>query len=184
MHCVARGFSLLEVVVATSILVAGVAGVAPLLVMASRANQSARITTMASLLAQQKMEQLRALEWGRDPSGALLSDIDTDLTAAFAAGAGGFGLQPSPAGSLDRNVDGYCDFIDANGRVVGGGSVVPAGAAYVRRWSIEPLSIGPGDTLLLQVLVTEWRGAAPGARGPTRLPRGIRLVSVKTRKAL
>jgi prepilin-type N-terminal cleavage/methylation domain-containing protein len=148
-----RGFSLLEVVVATSILVAGVAGVAPLLVVASRANQSARTTTMASLLAQQKLEQLRALEWTRDPLGALLSDTDTDLTAAFADGAGGVGLRPSPAGSLDRNVAGYCDFIGVDGRVVGGGSVLPAGTAYVRRWSIEPLPPGVDDVLLFEVVV-------------------------------
>ncbi len=172
----ARGFSLLEVVVATSILVAGVAGVAPLLVMASRANQSARITTMASLLAQQKMEQLRALQWGRDPSGALLSDVDTDLTAPFAATTGGFGLRPSPAGSLDRNVNGYCDFIAADGRVVGGGSVSPAGAAYVRRWSIEPLPPNLEEVLLLQVVVTR-----PGF---VASPEDVRLTGIRVRGGL
>jgi type II secretory pathway pseudopilin PulG len=173
---VARGFSLLEVVVATSLLVAGVAGVAPLLVMASRANQSARITTMASLLAQQKMEQLRALQWGRDLSGALLSDVDTDLTAPFAATTGGFGLRPSPAGSLDRNVNGYCDFIAADGRVVGGGSVSPAGAAYVRRWSIEPLPPNLEEVLLLQVVVM--RAGFVGS------PEDVRLTGIRLRGGL
>ncbi len=173
----ARGFSLLEVVVATAILVAGVAGVAPLLVVASRANQSARITTMASLLAQQKMEQLRALEWGRDPSGALLSDFDTDLTSASAASAGGFGLRPSPAGSLDRNVEGYCDFIDGNGRAIGGCAAVPAGAVYVRRWAIEPLPPNVDEALLLQVLVTR-----AGSAGMP--PLDVRVTSVRVRGGL
>jgi prepilin-type N-terminal cleavage/methylation domain-containing protein len=176
-HRVPRGFSLLEVVVATSILVVGVAGVAPLLVLASRANQSARNTTQASLLAQQKMEQLRALEWARDPSGGLLSDVDTDLTVAFAVGSGGSGLRPSPAGSLDRNVDGFCDFIAADGRVVGGGSVPPAGAAYVRRWSIEPLPPDADEALVLQVLVRR-DGSLPMS------PEDVRLTSIRVRGGL
>ncbi len=169
----ARGFSLLEVIVATSILVAGVAGVAPLLIVASRANQSARVTTTASLLAQQKMEQLRALEWARDSSGVLLSDTDTDLTTPFAAGSGGSGLQPSPPGTLDRNVNGYCDFISADGRVVGGGSVSPVGTAYVRRWAIEPLPPHLDEVLLLQVLVTR-AGSVGMLREDVRLT-GIRM---------
>jgi prepilin-type N-terminal cleavage/methylation domain-containing protein len=170
---VARGFSLLEVVVATAILVVGVAGIAPLLVLASRANQSARTTTLAALFAQQKMEQLRALEWARDPSGELLSDVDTDLTVEFAAASGGSGLRPSPAGSLDRNVNGYCDFIAADGRVVGGGSVPPAGAAYLRRWSIEALPPNPDEALLLQVLVTR--------DGSPQTSEDVRLASIRVR---
>jgi prepilin-type N-terminal cleavage/methylation domain-containing protein len=173
----ARGFSLLEVIVATSILVAGVAGVAPLLIVASRANQSARVTTTASLLAQQKMEQLRALMWGRDPSGVLLSDVDTDLTVAFASGAGGFGLQPSPAGSLDRNVNGYCDFIGADGRVLGGGSALPAGTAYVRRWAIDPLPPNLNEALLLQVVVMR-----AGSVGMLR--EEVRLTGIRVRGGL
>jgi prepilin-type N-terminal cleavage/methylation domain-containing protein len=173
----ARGFSLLEVLLATTVLVVGVAGLAPSFPIASRANRLARDATVATLLAAQKMEQLRAAAWSVDPTGAPLSDTTTDLTSALAAGAGGVGLSASPAGSLTQNVLGYCDFLDASGVVVGDADAAPAGAIYARRWSIDPLPSNPSDTLVLQVLVTRFDATAPR-------PEDVRLVSVRTRKAL
>jgi prepilin-type N-terminal cleavage/methylation domain-containing protein len=176
----ARGFSLLEVLVATTILVVGVAGLAPLFVLASRANRTARTTTVAVLLAEQKMEQLRALTWRFDAAGApvglVATDLTTDLTVVPEA-AGGTGLTPSPAGALDQNILGYCDFVDEGGHPVGGGTAAPPGAIYARRWSIDPLPESPANTLVLQVLVTRL------AVGAARLPDAARLASIKTRKA-
>ncbi len=53
-----RGFSLVEVLIATTITVVSLAGLAHLFVLASAANRSARIRTMAVMLARDKMEEL------------------------------------------------------------------------------------------------------------------------------
>ena len=179
------GFSLIEVLVATSLLVVGVAGLAQLFVLSINSNHGARNTTFASILAQQKMEQLRGLTWGFDTIGLPISDITTDLSVSPENPAGGTGLSPSPSDALRRNTAGYVDYLDVNGRPLGGGATAPPGTAYIRRWSIEPLPTNPNDTLVLQVLVTRRseRGAANEGK-VNRLPQEARMVSVKSRKAL
>jgi len=179
-----RGFSLLEVLMATTVLTVGLAALAQLFAISTRANFSAKITTIASVLAQQKMEQLRGLTWGYDLVGLPLSDFSTNVTVVSEAPSGGNGLTASPADSLKQNVDGYCDFLDRYGTSLGGGDTPPAGTAYVRRWSIEPLPINPNNTLILQVLVTQRkdRGADP-TTSTRRLPDEARVISVKARKA-
>ena len=78
----AAGFSLLEVLVATTILTVALVALAELFAISTRANDSARVTTFAAVLAQQKMEQLRALMWGFDALGLPISDTSTDLTVS------------------------------------------------------------------------------------------------------
>jgi prepilin-type N-terminal cleavage/methylation domain-containing protein len=179
-----RGFSLLETLVAASILTVTLAGLAQVLVASMRVNASARTITYAALLAQQKMEQLRGLTWGYDVAGLPVADTSTDLAAASAAAAGGKGLTPSPPNALASNIDGYCDFVDRFGRVSGGGTTPPRGTAYIRRWSIEPLPANPANALVLQVLVSRAGGRAARDTGATgiRVPDEARLVSVRTRK--
>lgn len=178
------GFSVIEVLVATTIITVAVASLAQLSAIAARANAGAKATTFASLVAAQKMEQLRGLAWGFDAAGQPVSDTTTDV-AAMPEKPGGRGLQASPPGTLGANVSGYCDFLDATGASLGGGTAPPAGTAYIRRWSIEPLPTNPNNTLVMQVLVARSRnrGAADTTAGTARLPDEARLVSVKTRKA-
>ena len=116
------------------------------------------------------MEQLRGLAWGFDNLGLPLSDLATDTALPTQAASGGRGLSPSPADSLRANVDGYVDYIDAFGRTIGGGSTVPVGGIYIRRWSVEPLPTNPNNTLILQVVVTRLRdrGTADTDEGSTR----------------
>ena len=175
---------MLEVLMATTVLTVGLTALAQLFAISTRANFSARVTTMASILAQQKMEQLRGLTWGYDPVGLPMSDLATDVTSASEAATGGKGLTPSPPDSLEKNIDGYCDFLDRYGSALGGGNAPPDGTAYVRRWSIEPLPINPDNTLVLQVLVTRPhdRGADP-TTNTRRLPDQARIITVKARKA-
>jgi prepilin-type N-terminal cleavage/methylation domain-containing protein len=137
------GFSLVEVVVATAILLVSVASLAQLFVASEEANGLARVTSMGTLLAQSKMEELR--------------------------GAPG-GLTPSPNDALLVNIAGYVDFLDANGTVLNAASDTPsAQTVYVRRWSIGSLPLRPSE-ILLQVLVTR-RSTATGSRmrGDVRL---------------
>ena len=181
----AGGFSLLEVMFATSILTVAVVALAQLFAISTRANGSAKTTTFASLLAQQKMEQLRGLTWGFDSLGLPLTDTTTNITVVPEGLTGGVGLSSSPAGSLGANKEGFCDYLDENGKSLGGGTTPPGGTRFIRRWSVEPLPTNPNNTLVLQVLVTRSRdrGTADTATGTTRLPDEARIISVKTRKA-
>jgi len=155
-----------------------------LFAISTRANFSAKTTTTAAILAQQKMEQLRALTWGFDILGLPLSDYSSDTTVIPEAPTGGKGLSPSPPDVLKSNQDGYCDFLDRHGYPLGGGATPPAGAVYIRRWSIEPMPTNPNNTLILQVLVTPLRDrGADSSTNTRRLPDEARIVSVKTRKA-
>ena len=180
------GFSLLEVIMATSLLTVAVASLAQLSAISVRANASAKAITYASLLAQQKMEQLRGLTWGFDTLGLPLTDTTTDVSVTPEKMTADRGLSPSPrgAGRLAVNSDGYCDFLDGSGRWLAAGAMAPAGTVFIRRWSVEPLPTNPNNTIVLQVLVTRNRApvAAAGAAA-TRTPDEARLVSVKTRKA-
>jgi len=57
-----RGFSLVEVLIATTITVVALAGLAQLFVIAAAANRAARMRTIAVLLARDKMEELRGAD--------------------------------------------------------------------------------------------------------------------------
>jgi hypothetical protein len=133
--------------VATTVFVVGVIGLAPLFILAARATSGARTTTYAAVLAQEKMEQLS----------------DTSLS-------------PSPGDALVRNTSGYCDFLDATGRSLGGGTTPPTTTAFVRRWSVDPLPTGPDNAVVIQVLVFRLRGSPAGLRGDAHI------VSVKTER--
>jgi prepilin-type N-terminal cleavage/methylation domain-containing protein len=173
----ARGFSLLELLVASTVFTVAVVGLVPLLLVATTANMNARTTTFAVVLAQQKMEQLRALAWNVDANGHPVSDTTTDLTTMPERSGTGVGLSPSPAGALDRNTPGYVDFLNAAGEVVPTDpQLVPA---FIRRWSVDALPSNPANTLVLQVRVIRANAAA----SPRRLPGQAWLTSVKTRRA-
>jgi len=178
------GFSIIEVLMATAIMVVGVASLGQLFALSTQRNTSSKNTTFAAVLAQQKMEQLRSLSWGFDTLGLPTTDTATDTTVVPEA-AGGTGLSPSPVNTLQQNVVGWVDYLDAKGQSLGGVSAVtPATAVYIRRWMVEPLPTNPNNTIVIQVLVTRHRnrGTADGG-SVTRLPDEARIISVKTRKA-
>jgi type II secretory pathway pseudopilin PulG len=159
---VCDGFSLVEVLVATGLVVVAVAALAQLFAIAIHANARARSTTSAVLLAQQKMEELVAAFSQQDVSGASLG--------------------MSPVGALGRNTAGYCDYVDESGRSLGGGIEPPPGTAYLRRWSIDPLPAFPDSTRILQVLATRSRGMADVESDVASQPGTMRLITVRTRR--
>ena len=179
-----HGFSLIETLVASAILVVGLVSIAELFGISIRANATAKNGTVTMILAVQKLEQLRSLAWGYGGAGLPISDRTTDTTVSPERSIGGTGLSPSPSDTLRVNSQGYVDYVDASGNLLGGGTVPPAGTVYLRRWSIEPLPTDPNNALLLQVLVTRRsdRGVA-NDRLVTRLPDEARLLGLKVRTA-
>ena len=168
---------------ATLIMITGVMTMAQLLVVSTVTNTSSRADTFSTVLAEQKLEQLRALAYGFDLAGLPVSDVDTDTSVSPEA-PGGTGLQPSPGTALQANTPGFVDHVDGHGAIVGNGAQAPGNAVYTRRWSIEPLPTNPNNTLIIQVLVTpnRVRGAAD-AGNVNRLAGEARMMTVKTRKA-
>ncbi len=182
-----RGFSLVEVLISMGLLTAVSLGVAQMFALSARANLVARGATSTTALAEQRLEQLRALTWGFDLAGQglPLSDTTTNL-AVFPVASNGSGLNPSPSDSLEQNTAGFVDFLDANGAWVGTGATPPGSAVYIRRWSIQPLPTNPNNTLVIQVLVTPVASEAARVASQftrTRMAGDALLVSVKTRKA-
>jgi prepilin-type N-terminal cleavage/methylation domain-containing protein len=129
-----RGFSLLEVLVATTIVAIAVSALAQLAGIATHTQRHASRSTMAAVLGQEKIEQL--------------------------LGEDGSTLAPSPADALGHDVDGFADFIDATGHTMGGSAAAPPGSTYHRRWSIESLPVSRNGLWILQVLVIDLRSRA------------------------
>jgi len=180
------GFTLIEVLIAMMVLAIVSLGVVGLFGTAIRATYAARNQTSTSILAEQKLEQLRSLTWGFDTSGQNLplSDTTTNLATNPPAN-GGPGLNPSPASSLNVNTQYYVDYLDVRGQWLGTGLTPPATTAFIRRWSVQPLPTNPNNTLILQVLVTPFRRELTlQANGPRkRYPDDALVATVKTRKA-
>ena len=169
------GFSLVEAVVAAGLMAGALASLGQMFAVSVANGRSARAGSYATVLAQQKMEQLRGLTWGFDTLGVPISDTSTDTAAPDEAPAGGTGLSPSPSGTLTSDMDGWVDYVDASGNVLGGGASSLPGAVYVRRWAIEPLPSSPADTIAIHVFVTTT--AIRDGAGESLL------TSIRTRKA-
>lgn len=173
----AHGFTLIEVLVALAILTIAVLGLVQVLTSTARATALARRITVTSALAAQKLEQLRSLAWTVDVAGLPIGDTQTDTTATPERSSGGRGLAASPSDALNANTTGYCDFLDAEGRSLGGGTAPPVAAAYVRRWLIAPLPADPANSLVLQVRLLSREAADRGANDPG----GVTLTTIRSR---
>jgi prepilin-type N-terminal cleavage/methylation domain-containing protein len=180
----AHGFSLVETMVAVSIMATAIVTLAQLFALSTRTNVSSHYTTYAAVLAEQKLEELRGLSWGFDTQGLPVSDTTTDTSVSPESPTGGKGLSPSPNSALSQNTVGFVDYVGAFGNKLGGGASLPQNAVYTRRWSITPLPTNPNNTLVIQVLVTRNPDRGQANQGNvTRLPEEARMVAVRTRKA-
>ena len=173
---------LVEALVATLILTTGLLTMAELVRVAAATNVVARNRTLAGILAEQKIEQLRALAWEFDAGGIPVSYMSTDTTVLPESPSGGTGLQSSP-GSLRQNSVGFVDHLDGGGRLLV--------AACSRRRPPSTRADGRLNrtrrvaALLarFQVLVTSIRNPGCADQGAvTRLPGEARLVTLKVRK--
>lgn len=129
-----RGFSLIETVVATGIVVTALAGIAQLLVLSAQLTRQASGSNAALIAAQDKLEALRAAAFRYDEAGAAVTDP---------------ALQPSPADVLSENTEPYVDWIDIDGDVVD----APDDAVWTRRWRVSSLGSGAPDAIAIEVCV-------------------------------
>jgi hypothetical protein len=138
-----QGFSLVETLVATTLLALAVAGLAHLATIAAATSHRARGATFATLAASSKVGQLLAVPW--DVQLAMAADND---------------------GTLARNVPGYHDLLDYAGVPVAGrgGGDSPQGAAFVRRWSVRRVADEADAALVLEVVVAGVSTHAAGGR--------------------
>ena len=163
------GFTLVEVLVALSLLAVMSLGVVWLFTVAIEAGRVARDRTIGLVLAAGKIEQLRSLEWRFELDASGLPSPRTDLVTDVSLDPmtpGGAGLSESPSGTLDRDTPQYVDYFDRHGQWAGGGGSPPADAVYVRRWSVHRLPSDPARVIAFGVLVTTMRAAR------TRNPSG------------
>jgi prepilin-type N-terminal cleavage/methylation domain-containing protein len=146
------GMTLVEVAIATAIFTIASLAAAHLLVWATRTFWATGAESTALAAAQMKMEELQSLAWRFGDTGNRVSDLETNLSGRSPS-SGGPGLTASPTNALQDSLDGYADYLDAQGQWVGTGPSPPPDAAFVRRWAVRPLAAAPDDTLILQVLV-------------------------------
>lgn len=174
-----RGFSIIEATIAMSLLAIGVAALAQLTIASGRANAASRQATIAQQAASERMEQLRALAFTSDGGVVPVTDWSSDLTTTPAS-TSGVGLASAPS-TLAANTPGYCDFLDADGRWLAGGTRSPVGAAWVRRWSVTPVD-SLADTLVLRVIVIPATAARAEVAAASNM-NGAWLVAMRTRRA-
>lgn len=133
-HAPARGFTLVETIVATGILVTALAGVAQLFVLGSQLARQGNASGTALRAAQDKLEQLRSLTFGFDEAGQPMTDSR---------------LTPSPSYALTESTELFSEWLDPAGDVIEDDS----GAEYVRRWRITPLGVDTPQSIAIEVCV-------------------------------
>ncbi len=131
------GFTLVETVVATGILVTALAGIAQLLALSVRSTRDAGSQSAALMAAQDKVEALRALAFTYDAAGAPVTAPELAVRNSL---------------SLEEDTAGAVDFVDAHGAIVidedeGNGAV------FTRRWRITPLDAFVPDAIVIEVCV-------------------------------
>jgi hypothetical protein len=161
------GSLLIEALTAAAIVITISTGVALLLVRSTVAVRDAGTQSAAVMFAQQKLEQLSALEWRTDSSGVSRSDVTSNLSVD-PPDASGSGLQPSPADTLDRNTPGFADFVGPDQRT-----------SFVRRWSVVPYAGDPSNSIVVTVIVLP----AAKAGGTAASSDSVRLQTIRTRTA-
>ena len=129
----ARGFTLLETLIATGVVVTAVAGLAQLVAFSVALTRASSESAVALAAAQQRLEALRALEYGFDAAGVLIADPR---------------LAPSR----------YVDWLDASGV-----EVEEAHAAFGRWWQITLLETTEPSLIGIEVCVFDARARIPDA---------------------
>jgi type II secretory pathway pseudopilin PulG len=154
-----RGFSILEVMVASMVLLIGITGLMALFALAAaknagQGNQATRCTEFA----QDKMEQLLALQYGDTTSYVVGSTTTPNYGTSIGLSLGG-GVYPN----VSTPVTNYVDYVNPNDNTHPDGiSASPTGAQYMREWWIQtdPNNV-KSITVYVQAQFTGFNGLAP-----------------------
>lgn len=142
-----RGFTLIEMVIASVVMMVGIVGVMALLSVAvARTAGTGDQASRTAEYAQDKMEQLMALEF---------SDVQSDVTTYPTVSTGGSGL--TAGGSVTTITTGYVDYGPDNyGKFYTSNTATQIGAAYyTRQWWIVDTT---ASLKTMTVLVTPPQG--------------------------
>ena len=141
--------ALVEALVACTVLAVGVTALVQLFSGSAQVARDGAVTTRASALAAQKLEELRALAFTVDAAGQIVTDRSSDTARSPESSLGGTGLTPSSGLSLGSDTDGYVDYVDDAGAKV----ATAAEAAFRRRWSVGACAGCGSEALVLEVVV-------------------------------
>jgi len=136
-----RGSSLIEVLIASALLVTLMAGLMSMAGLAiSTTENQGHLAARTTEYAQDKMEQLLALAYG---------DAVSDTRTFPAASSGGTGLAAGGSYNVDSPAALYVDYLDEDGNLCGPstspvkcptapvGTTAPSGWYYKRAWKVE-----------------------------------------------
>ena len=159
------GFTLVETVIALSVLLIVSLGLLPLGVIATTTTENqGHLMARTTEYAQDKMEQLLALSFG---------DSISDTRLFPAPETGGSGLTAGGSSDPAAPVELYVDYLDINGTLIPSvGITAPDNWYYKRVWSVTPES-----TTLKRITVTATVKSAVGSTG--RIPEAT-VTSLKT----
>lgn len=161
-----QGFSLLETVIAISLLMIVALGLLPLGVIATTTTENqGHLMARTTEYAQDKMEQLLGLSFG---------DVTSDTRVFPATQTGGTGLAIGGSSDADAPVANYVDYLDIDGSLLASNGNAPAGWYYKRVWQVAFVS---GSTTLKRITVTTKVKSAVGGSG--RIPEAT-VTSIKT----
>ena len=149
-----EGTSLVEAVVATTLLLILMAGVMSLgaVALTTTENQG-HLAARTTEYAQDKMEQLLALAYG---------DTTSDTRVFPAPNSGGTGLTVGGSSNPSAPVAKYVDYLDQSGNLLASaGTAAPAGWFYKRVWQIANPSANLKQIAVTVVVAWGFASAAP-----------------------
>lgn len=168
-----RGFTLIEMMFASIVMIVGIVGLMALFTVATIQNSTqGDQATRTTEYAQDKMEQIMVLSFNDSTSD--LTQYPTpciqDLTGTTCTGTGlGGNMDGSTTAKgglvVSSPVAGYVDYMSKTGTPV----TSSAGAAYIRQWQITADGLTPAQIKTITVQVTALNRVGQGALAQTTL---------------
>jgi hypothetical protein len=133
-HNSERGTTLIETLIATSLLLVVMVGLLSMAALATVYTENhGHLEARTTEYAQDKMEQLLALVY---------TDTTSNTVVFPATTTGGTGLSVGGSVNTAAPVSGYVDWLAQDGTLLGGGTAPPAMWYYERVWQIANLTAG------------------------------------------
>jgi len=133
-----RGLTLVETLLAASLLFTLAGGAAYVLLLTRQLAVRAEEMGIATTVASARLERIRAIPWQYGIDGSAPEVV---------------ALAVSPQDALERDVDGLHELLDASGRPVRRGIADPR---FVCRWAIVPVAADSGDARGIEACVFVW----------------------------